>query len=122
MSRKFQVIRHSEVIVYTALSFILGAVFMSLLRQLTGWTDTEWSRISQICVYAGLVALWASFFCKVYDTVEGMLQTIYDKRYNRRKRSVNSKPTGNLCNEKYQSVFSLMNEMRKQSVYGSRVQ
>lgn len=80
MRRKLQVIRHSEVVVYTALSFILGTVFMSLLRQLTGWTDTEWSRISQICVYAGLVALWASFFCKVYDTVEGMLQMLEVRR------------------------------------------
>lgn len=88
MSRKFQIIRHIQVVVYTVLSFILGAVFMSLLRQLTGWTDTEWSIISQICVYAGLVALWASFFCKVYDTVERVLRAVDSKRYHGRKGSV----------------------------------
>lgn len=88
MSQKFQVIRHIEVVVYTALSFILAAILIYLLREFTGWTDTEWSRISQICVYAGLVALWASFFCKVYDTVERVLRVADSKRYHRRKGSV----------------------------------
>lgn len=88
MSRKFQVLRHIEVVVYTALSFILGAVFMNLLRRLTGWTETEWSMISQIWMYAGMVALWASFFCKVYDAVERVLRAVCSKRCHRRKGSV----------------------------------
>lgn len=76
MSRKFRVIRHIEVVVYTALSFLLAAAVIYLLREFTGWTENEWSRISQICVYAGLVALWASFFCKIYDAVDRVLSAI----------------------------------------------
>lgn len=88
MSQKVQIIRHIEVVVYTALSFILGAAAIHCFRQLTGWTDTEWSQISQICVYAGVVAAFGSLFCKIYDKVERMLQAAVDRRCRKRKRSV----------------------------------
>lgn len=80
MKGKYEVFRCVEVILYTVLSFVLAAIIMYLIRSYTGWTYSEWSRNSQICVYIILVVVIGSIFCKVYEGVDYILGRIGEKK------------------------------------------
>lgn len=80
MKGKYEVFRCVEVILYTVLSFVLAAIIMHLIRSYTGWTYSEWSRNSQICVHIILVVVIGSIFCKVYEGVDYILGRIDEKK------------------------------------------
>lgn len=82
MRSKFEIFRCVEIVLYTVLSFVLAATIMYLLREFTGWTYSEWSMGSQICVYVVLVVLMGSIFCRIYEGVDYIFYRFSEKKYS----------------------------------------